>query len=98
MSDQEEEEHDFQAPVNIPTDVFTRKRRRSIDDNDNYVETEKDRVEASLCTLCQNFWTNNGPHAIVNLRCGHVFGKSCIDQHIRESTMKTSIARCPVCE
>lgn len=75
MSHSEEEEHDFQAPINVPPDLFTRKRQRSNEDSDKYVERAEDRVEASLCTLCQKYWTNNGQHAIVNLKCGHVFGK-----------------------
>lgn len=70
-----EEECDFQVPVNVPVDIYTRKRNRSQIEDNNYVETEQDLTEVSTCSLCQTCWTNNGTHGIVGLKCGHVFGK-----------------------
>lgn len=74
MSDSEEE-CDFQEPVNVPVDIYTRKRNRSHIESLEYEETEEDLIEASVCSLCQCVWTNNGIHGIVGLKCGHVFGK-----------------------
>lgn len=75
MSDQEEEECDFQVPVNLPLNMFGRKRQRSQADGLEYEPNEEYLVETSVCTLCQSDWTNNGSHGIVGLKCGHVFGK-----------------------
>lgn len=74
MSDLEGE-CDFQAPVSLPIDIYTRKRNRTNNEDMNYEETEEDLVEATECNLCDSFWSNNGVHGIVSLKCGHVFGK-----------------------
>ncbi|KAG2230875.1 hypothetical protein INT48_003038 [Thamnidium elegans] len=97
MSDLDEE-CDFQIPVNIPLDIFKRKRNRTQVDNLEYEKNEEHLVETSVCTICQSDWTNNGIHGIVGLKCGHVFGKDCIDKHIRLLITKYSVANCPICE
>lgn len=74
MSDPDDEVQDFQDPVTINTNVFNRKRPR-VSNTQNYIPSEVDLEEATLCTLCQLPWMSNGLHATVNLKCGHVFGK-----------------------
>ncbi|KAG2205032.1 hypothetical protein INT47_002656 [Mucor saturninus] len=93
-----EEECDFQAPINVPVDIYTRKRNRCQIEDDKYVETEQDLTEVSTCSLCQTCWTNNGAHGIVGLKCGHVFGRSCIVQHMRDATAQKTPAKCPTCD
>ncbi|KAI9486151.1 MAG: WD40-repeat-containing domain protein [Benjaminiella poitrasii] len=88
-----DEEGDFQEPIQIPTDSFIRKKRQRENDSDE----EEEGTEVTACPLCQTHWTNTGPHRIVNLKCGHVFGKSCIDSHIKDMLMKSSTATCPIC-
>lgn len=43
-------------------------------------------------------WMSNGLHATVNLKCGHVFGKSCIHKYIKESLAQVKYSKCPVCD
>jgi len=44
-----------------------------------------------ICSICFDPWTNNGPHKIVSLKCGHLFGESCIKKWVANSK------RCPQC-
>lgn len=78
MSDLEEEEHDFQDPINVTSRIHSRKQSQSSYDSQRYVNNEYDQEEVTLCILCQSPWTNNGTHATVNLKCGHVFGRKYI--------------------
>ncbi|EDX05200.1 E3 ubiquitin-protein ligase RNF4 [Drosophila simulans] len=48
-------------------------------------------VEDSKCSICLFPWTENGIHRLVSLRCGHLFGSSCIHMAIRRNH------RCPIC-
>lgn len=48
-------------------------------------------VENSTCSICLLPWTDNGIHRLVSLRCGHLFGSSCIHMAIRRNH------RCPIC-
>lgn len=44
------------------------------------------------CNLCSQSWTSDGPHRIVSLSCGHVFGKTCITSHLQDTMT------CPSCD
>lgn len=46
------------------------------------------------CIICQSEWTIGGEHRICCLKCGHLFGRNCIEQWIKE---KQSDAKCPTC-
>ncbi|RCI06101.1 RING finger and WD repeat domain-containing protein 3 [Rhizopus stolonifer] len=98
-SDSSEDEHDFQKPIMIPFDnLNSRKRHHAEVDTSNDLEEEEADHEVDICTLCQTSWTNGGFHRIVNLKCGHVFGKSCISTHIRDMLSKFGAACCPICK
>lgn len=43
------------------------------------------------CTICFDQWTNSGPHRLVSLKCGHLFGESCITRWIH---MNKKCAQC----
>lgn len=47
--------------------------------------------EDITCSICLSPWSSNGRHRVVSLRCGHLFGNSCIRIAIRRSH------RCPIC-
>lgn len=38
--------------------------------------------EANHCPICFDAWTSHGAHRIVSLKCGHLFGLSCIQRAI----------------
>ncbi|XP_070565742.1 E3 ubiquitin-protein ligase rfwd3.L-like [Ptychodera flava] len=52
---------------------------------------EKD-DEAETCSICFDSWTNSGSHRLSSLKCGHLFGQSCI-----EKWLKGHGGKCPQC-
>ncbi|OUM69378.1 hypothetical protein PIROE2DRAFT_2675 [Piromyces sp. E2] len=51
--------------------------------------------EANSCPICLSPWSSTGEHQIASLKCGHLFGYSCIIKWLRAKTTKDS--RCPCC-
>jgi hypothetical protein len=49
----------------------------------------------ATCSVCLESLKSTGKHRCVALRCGHVFGKSCISDWIKS---KKSAAECPNCK
>lgn len=57
--------------------------------------TQTDGNESNTtCMICMEEWTIGSEHRICCLRCGHLFGRSCIERWIKE---KGSSALCPTC-
>lgn len=48
--------------------------------------------EGQTCSICFEPWSNSGNHRISSLKCGHLFGYSCI-----EKWLKGQDGRCPQC-
>ncbi|XP_071955121.1 E3 ubiquitin-protein ligase rfwd3.S-like [Antedon mediterranea] len=48
--------------------------------------------EGQCCIICYEAWTNSGAHRVASLKCGHVFGQSCI-----EKWLKGNNGKCPQC-
>ncbi|KAJ3377814.1 RING finger and WD repeat domain-containing protein 3 [Entophlyctis sp. JEL0112] len=44
------------------------------------------------CIICMSTWTTSGPHRTVSLKCGHLFGMSCLKDWIKRSKV------CPNCK
>ncbi|XP_064635552.1 E3 ubiquitin-protein ligase rfwd3.L-like isoform X2 [Lineus longissimus] len=53
---------------------------------------EKSDDEGESCPICFESWTTSGAHRLVSLKCGHLFGQSCIDKWLRGQGEK-----CPHC-
>ena len=53
--------------------------------------------ESQSCSICYEPWTTTGLHRIVSLKCGHLFGQSCIDKWLRQAST-SSDRRCPQCK
>ncbi|XP_030313915.1 LOW QUALITY PROTEIN: E3 ubiquitin-protein ligase RFWD3 [Calypte anna] len=51
-----------------------------------------DEEEGDTCAICFEQWTNAGDHRLSALRCGHLFGFTCIDRWLRGQPGK-----CPQC-
>ncbi|KAG7324061.1 hypothetical protein KOW79_012077 [Hemibagrus wyckioides] len=54
-------------------------------------EAEND-GEGETCSICFEPWTTSGEHRLATLRCGHLFGFTCIDRWL-----KGQGAKCPQC-
>ncbi|KAG8437250.1 hypothetical protein GDO86_008089 [Hymenochirus boettgeri] len=48
--------------------------------------------EGDTCAICFESWTNAGQHRLSALRCGHLFGFTCI-----ERWLKGGATKCPQC-
>ncbi|XP_016930781.3 RUN and FYVE domain-containing protein 2 [Drosophila suzukii] len=44
------------------------------------------------CSICLTPWEAEGSHRMVSLKCGHLFGDSCIRQHL------SRVGDCPYCK
>ncbi|KAM9288817.1 E3 ubiquitin-protein ligase RFWD3 [Morus bassanus] len=51
-----------------------------------------DEEEGDSCAICFEQWTNAGDHRLSALRCGHLFGYTCI-----ERWLKGQAGKCPQC-
>lgn len=38
----------------------------------------EDDDDGSICPICLDNWDTDGAHRLVSLKCGHLFGESCI--------------------
>ncbi|XP_017080957.1 E3 ubiquitin-protein ligase RFWD3 [Drosophila eugracilis] len=50
------------------------------------------------CPICLDCWEMSGDHRLVSLRCGHLFGESCIRRWLNESQRQSSVKVCPQCK
>lgn len=48
--------------------------------------------EGTTCTICFETWTASGVHRLASLKCGHLYGLSCIEKWVRGQA-----AKCPQC-
>ncbi|NXL38136.1 RFWD3 ligase, partial [Glaucidium brasilianum] len=54
--------------------------------------TPPNEEEGDTCAICFEQWTNAGDHRLSALRCGHLFGYTCI-----ERWLKGQAGKCPQC-
>ncbi|CAO3588279.1 unnamed protein product [Absidia cylindrospora] len=48
------------------------------------------------CSICSENWTDSGPHRLVSLKCGHLYGQKCIERWISKS--RGPKGHCPHCK
>ena len=63
----------------------------------NLLSCNYERISKLLCRrrvalICLEPWTNSGRHRLCSLRCGHLFGRQCIDRWLAAGRVK-----CPQC-
>ncbi|XP_041852349.1 E3 ubiquitin-protein ligase RFWD3 [Melanotaenia boesemani] len=56
--------------------------------------SHNDEGEGDTCTICFEAWTTAGEHRLSALRCGHLFGYTCIQRWMKS---QGSAAKCPQC-
>uniref|UniRef100_A0A0N5ABZ9 RING-type E3 ubiquitin transferase n=1 Tax=Syphacia muris TaxID=451379 RepID=A0A0N5ABZ9_9BILA len=71
-----------------------RKKKRPATDNEVEYDCHMSDSEDKTCTICFEEFTNAGPHRLVCLKCGHIYGQSCIEKWIRSEKN----AKCPQCK
>uniref|UniRef100_A0A034VM25 RING-type E3 ubiquitin transferase n=1 Tax=Bactrocera dorsalis TaxID=27457 RepID=A0A034VM25_BACDO len=65
-------------------------------DGNGLDEDEED--EGLICPICLDNWEMSGEHRLVSLRCGHLFGDSCIRRWLAESARQSGNKACPQCK
>ncbi|KAI8576088.1 hypothetical protein K450DRAFT_258396 [Umbelopsis ramanniana AG] len=78
---------DFQSTSNLKV---KRKREPSVQEPDS----QDDLV--CQCPICFEKWGNTGSHRLISMKCGHLFGQSCIEKWIARARKDTK-AKCPQC-
>lgn len=58
------------------------------------VLSQAEEGEGDTCTICFEAWTTAGDHRPSALRCGHLFGYTCIQRWIKSAG---AAAKCPQC-
>lgn len=78
-----------------------RKRKQSDSDRDDCHNAKKTKldsdksekdVEENSCSICLEPWSTGGEHRITSLKCGHLFGLSCITRWVNQDKS------CPQCK
>ncbi|XP_045783157.1 E3 ubiquitin-protein ligase RFWD3-like [Maniola jurtina] len=52
--------------------------------------------DGETCPICLDSWSNSGPHRLVALKCGHLFGAQCVERWLRAQPARER--RCPSCK
>uniref|UniRef100_A0A182WII4 RING-type E3 ubiquitin transferase n=1 Tax=Anopheles minimus TaxID=112268 RepID=A0A182WII4_9DIPT len=59
------------------------------------IHKKEDDEEGLLCSICLDEWTLTGEHRVVSLKCGHLFGMSCIKRWMQDKpAINRSCATC----
>lgn len=59
-------------------------------------EDDDDGDDGRTCPICMDIWSNTGSHRLASLRCGHLFGHSCILRWLQVAC-SAGQRRCPQC-
>ncbi|ORX89763.1 hypothetical protein K493DRAFT_382177 [Basidiobolus meristosporus CBS 931.73] len=84
---------DFQKP-------FAGPGKRSTEERDSGPISDDDEgEEATTCSICFEPWASRGEHRVVSLKCGHLFGRSCIERWLGKSGKpREAKSKCPECK
>lgn len=58
------------------------------------IESDVDVPDGQTCPICFESWTSSGEHRLVSLKCGHLFGSSCIVRWLKPRENRV----CPTCK
>jgi hypothetical protein len=94
------DEIEFQ-PIKLKSSSFQSKNTIPINTNDDDstdTDDDKNGESVSSCPICLELWTSSGRHRICSLKCGHLFGKCCIEKWLAGSNNNgTPRNKCPEC-
>ncbi|CAC5413882.1 E3 ubiquitin-protein ligase RFWD3 [Mytilus coruscus] len=71
----------IQGHTDSPRDFRSPKRRRIMTPEKTGGGEPED--EGNCCPICFEEWTSSGNHRLASLKCGHLFGQSCIDKWLK---------------
>ncbi|XP_076675971.1 ring finger and WD repeat domain 3 isoform X2 [Andrena cerasifolii] len=100
-----EENHSEESDNNANVDENLETEAQPEDTNDDESKAKKAKEETvdesqvdsdQSCPICMDLWTTSGEHRLCCLRCGHLFGHSCILRWLQNSCTGPN-RRCPQC-
>ncbi|KAJ2080552.1 RING finger and WD repeat domain-containing protein 3 [Coemansia sp. RSA 988] len=89
-------------PPPIPEDSIGHEASTNIEGSAEHVAAD----DRNVCSVCLEPWSISGPHRVISLKCGHLFGQSCAKKWLRKSSLKrfrqgtssTKVSgKCPEC-
>jgi E3 ubiquitin-protein ligase RFWD3 len=75
------------------TDNLTTKNIKTEEIFTSSIPSEVSKEDGVTCPICFGEYTSSGNHRIVSMKCGHLFGNSCILEWYK----KRKIVLCPIC-
>ncbi|XP_043586153.1 E3 ubiquitin-protein ligase RFWD3-like isoform X1 [Bombus pyrosoma] len=100
------EDHSEESDNDNADDLEIQAQTEDTKDNDENETKAKKAKETTLdesdvdsdqsCPICMDLWTSSGDHRLCCLRCGHLFGYSCILRWLQTSCTSAN-RRCPQC-
>lgn len=94
--------------INLDTPSPAKKRKRSSLEGNQKMGTPKvktnngddmdDEDDGLTCPICLDTWEMSGEHRLASLKCGHLFGDSCIRRWLLESSRQSGQKVCPQCK
>ncbi|XP_061391998.1 E3 ubiquitin-protein ligase RFWD3-like [Musca vetustissima] len=61
-------------------------------------DDDDDEDDGLTCPICLDNWEMSGEHRLSSLKCGHLFGESCIRRWLQESARQSGLKVCPQCK
>ncbi|KAG7189497.1 hypothetical protein KM043_017191 [Ampulex compressa] len=83
-------ETDLQMEIPKPDNAAIIETTKEMDIDDSDLDSDQS------CPICMDLWTSSGEHRLCCLKCGHLFGHSCILRWLQVSCTSTN-RRCPQC-
>ncbi|XP_068150145.1 E3 ubiquitin-protein ligase rfwd3.L [Drosophila tropicalis] len=95
--------------LNTPSPAKKRKRLSKSNETSPTLNSQKseatgagpiddDEDDGLTCPICLDSWEMSGDHRLVSLKCGHLYGESCIRRWLTESQRQSSTKVCPQCK
>ncbi|XP_028286732.1 E3 ubiquitin-protein ligase RFWD3 [Parambassis ranga] len=85
-------------PVSITQDERTEAQNENVQSTPaaqtSVQSSQNEENEGDICTICFEAWTTAGEHRLAALRCGHLFGHTCIQRWLKS---QGTAAKCPQC-
>jgi len=102
----QQEQHVEAEVINLNTPSPPKKRKRLSPAASHEMGTpvakpstnDDDEDDGMTCPICLESWEMSGEHRLVSLRCGHLFGESCIRRWLLESQRQSAVKVCPQCK
>ncbi|KAL0279741.1 UNVERIFIED_CONTAM: hypothetical protein PYX00_001239 [Menopon gallinae] len=83
----------LENPDYEPVEEVTDSETSRVSNKRSYSAMISEDDDGQTCPVCLDVWTNAGAHRLCSLKCGHLFGKSCITRWLITEKKKY----CPQC-